>query len=49
MRGSGIFPDLLAQRFAIAVRRLGFGSAPGLRCDRFRPPSAGADGQLSLF
>jgi DNA repair photolyase len=50
MRGSGPIADLIAQRFALAVRRLGLGS-PGdawnLATDRFVPP-AGGGGQLSL-
>ena len=50
MRGSGPIADLIAQRFALAVRRLGLG-APGeawdLATDRFVPPAP--DGrQLSL-
>jgi len=50
MRGSGPIADLIAQRFALAVRRLGLG-APGeawdLAADRFVPPAP--DGrQLSL-
>jgi hypothetical protein len=50
MRGSGPVADLIAQRFALAVRRLGLdvsGEAWDLASDRFVPP--GADGrQLPL-
>jgi DNA repair photolyase len=47
MRGQGAFAELIAQRFRLAVRRLGL-DRRGLpqRTDLFRPP---ADGQLSLF
>jgi DNA repair photolyase len=50
MRGSGAIADLIAQRFALAVRRLGLGApaeAWDLAADRFAPPAS--DGrQLSL-
>jgi len=47
--GSGVFADLIAQRFALAVKRLGLNKArPPLRTDLFRPPGAGK-GQLDLF
>ena len=59
MRGSGAFAELLAQRFAIAARRLGLNAdrAP-LDTSMFRPPCAAprsrpstvtADRQLDLF
>ncbi len=40
MRGSGPYAELIAQRFRIAVRRLGFNAAasPQLACAGFRPP-----------
>jgi len=50
MRGQGPFADLIAQRFHIACRRLGFGEEPSLRTDLFRPPAArDVVGQLPLF
>ncbi len=54
MTGTGLFADLLGQRFAIACRRLGLDGRdqggrqpPHLDTTQFRPPSAA--GQLSLF
>ena len=50
MRGSGTFAELIAKRFALAVRRLGLDdhrSAP-LDTSRFRPPRAN-DAQGELF
>jgi DNA repair photolyase len=49
MRGEGAYADLLRQRFAAAVRRLGLdtGSGAPLDTSQFRVPSAG--GQLGLF
>ncbi|MFW6093507.1 MAG: PA0069 family radical SAM protein [Pseudomonadota bacterium] len=40
MRGEGVFADLLARRFAAAVKRHGLTRGEGfaLRTDRFRPP-----------
>ena len=49
MRGQGLWAELLAQRFAKAVARLGLaGAMPGLRCDLFAPPPRAGD-QMSLF
>jgi DNA repair photolyase len=49
MRRTGPHADLLADRFALATRRLGLARAgPPLRTDLFRPPG-GPDRQLSLF
>jgi DNA repair photolyase len=52
MRGTGVHAALLAQRFAVACRRLGLAhltpAAAALDCSQFRPPRADAD-QLSLF
>jgi hypothetical protein len=51
MRGTGVFADLLSQRFAIASRKVGFDHerAP-LRTDLFRSPTSGAEaGQMGLF
>lgn len=47
MRGEGPFATLLAQRFALAVRRLGLNRGPAepLDCTAFAPPGR----QLSLF
>lgn len=49
MRGSGIWAQLLAQRFAVAARKAGLQlrSRPELDTTRFVPPSP--DGQQSLF
>ncbi len=47
MRGSGPLADLIAQRFRLACRRLGFDEPPDLTCDLFRPPLPG--GQMALF
>ena len=52
MHGLGHFADLLAQRFALHVRRLGFPGLPKLDCSRFTSPTANArnnDQQLGLF
>ena len=38
MRGEGVFAQLLAQRFALAYARLGYGRLPPLRSDLFQPP-----------
>ena len=38
MRGEGPFADLLAQRFAKAHARLGFGRLPRLDTSQFAPP-----------
>ncbi|NEY91367.1 PA0069 family radical SAM protein [Tabrizicola oligotrophica] len=49
MTGEGIWADLLKQRFAKAVARLGLATRmPALRCDLFCPPARTGD-QLSLF
>ena len=49
MRGEGLWADLLAQRFAKAMARLGLASKmPPLRCDLFAPPLRVGD-QLSLL
>ena len=45
--GEGPYAELIAQRFRLAVKRLGFAGRPGLRADLFRPPAL--DGQLNLF
>ncbi|PAU56541.1 PA0069 family radical SAM protein [Pseudomonas indica] len=47
MRGEGIYADLLAQRFQIAIRRLGLNRRDygPLDCSRFAPPG----GQMSLL
>jgi len=47
MVGEGVFAALIAQRFRLAARRLGYGELPPLRTDLFRPPGRG--GQFSLF
>jgi len=49
MRGEGPWADLLAQRFQVAVTRLGLAvRLPGLRRDLFKPPERSGD-QLTLF
>lgn len=48
MRGTGVFADLLAQRFQLAYRRLGYAAPPPLDCTAFVPPTP-RGGQLSLF
>ncbi|UOA14895.1 MULTISPECIES: PA0069 family radical SAM protein [Sulfitobacter] len=49
MRGEGPYAQMVAQRFDLAVKRLGLTRAGvPLRCDLFRPPSEKGD-QLSLF
>jgi DNA repair photolyase len=46
MRGTGPFAELIARRFELACRRLGYGEATALDTSRFRPPTGG---QLELF
>ncbi len=49
MRGEGIWAELLARRFRIAVERLGLSiKLPPLSCDLFSPPLQLGD-QMSLF
>ncbi|AUA59395.1 Radical SAM superfamily [Achromobacter spanius] len=49
MRGTGIWADLLRQRFAVATRKLGLNRHRlALDCDRFQPPVM-AGGTPSLF
>ena len=49
MFGEGIWAELLARRFKLAVARLRLAvKLPGLRCDLFAPPARAGD-QLSLF
>ncbi|HEY5633037.1 MAG TPA: PA0069 family radical SAM protein [Burkholderiaceae bacterium] len=48
MKGTGNWARLIAMRFDLARRKLGYETERlQLRCDLFRPPSA--DGQLGLF
>lgn len=49
MTGTGVYADMIAQRFRLAVRRLGFGPGPELDCAGFVPPARGAPAQLSLL
>jgi DNA repair photolyase len=61
MRGTGVFADLLAQRFKVCCKRLGLeqGESAATRTDLFRPPRAAASadhtarprdsGQFELF
>jgi DNA repair photolyase len=49
MRGAGVFADLIAQRFAVALRKLGFDGGRERRLDvtQFVPPrNAGPQGEL---
>lgn len=46
-RGSGEYADLIARRFALALKRLGFPGDPRLDTSRFVPPNDSS--QLSLF
>ncbi|MDE1149495.1 MAG: PA0069 family radical SAM protein [Azospirillaceae bacterium] len=49
MRGTGVYADLLAKRFRLAIKRLGLNERHwGLRCDLFQPPPQAGD-QLALF
>ena len=49
MRGSGIWADLMRQRFDIAVARLGLAvRLPPLDCSQFAPPLRAGD-QMTLF
>lgn len=47
MRGTGPYADMIAQRFAVAKKRLGFGELPALETNRFRPPVTTP--QMDLF
>ena len=38
MKGTGVFAELVAKRFAIAAERLGFGEEPELDSSGFQPP-----------
>ncbi len=46
MRGTGVFAQLIRQRFKLAYARLGFEPTPELDGDSFTPPE---DGQMRLF
>ena len=48
MRGTGLFADLIARRFALAAARLDYRDEPELDCSRFRPPELPGQ-QLSLL
>jgi DNA repair photolyase len=48
MRGTGPYAELIAQRFALACRRLGFGRGAQLNAGAFRLPPAAGD-QFGLF
>lgn len=47
MRGTGEFAELIAKRFRLASKRLGYTEPAGLDCTGFRPPQP--DGQMTLF
>ncbi len=48
MKGKGWYADMLAQRFKIAYRRIGFSSRAELDCSQFQPPAKDS-AQLDLF
>jgi len=48
MKGTGLFAELLAQRFRLAAKRLDFAPEPELDCTLFRPPQLPGQ-QLSLL
>lgn len=48
MTGTGVFAELLAKRYQIAHKRLGFPGVPNLTNELFRPPRANST-QLTLF
>ncbi|SFM15891.1 PA0069 family radical SAM protein [Shimia aestuarii] len=49
MRGEGVYAEMIARRFEMAMRRYGLvRKLPALRCDRFAPPLA-RGGQMDLF
>ena len=48
MKGQGWYADMLAKRFKIAYRRIGFSSRVELDCSQFQPP-ARDQAQLNLF
>lgn len=47
--GTGVYADLLAQRFRRAARQLGLDRRQALACDQFAPPGAPRSQQFSLF
>lgn len=47
MRGTGEYAEVIAQRFALAERRLGFGEYPDLDASRFVAPDT--SGQMTLL
>ena len=50
MRGTGVWADLLRQRFTIATRKLGLNRHRlALDCDRFLPPAAAAAAKAADF
>lgn len=50
MRGTGVWADLLRQRFTIATRKLGLNRHRlALDCDRFLPPAASVDGAADFL
>lgn len=48
MRGQGEYAELIARRFKLAHKRLGFGAFPELDCTRFTPPRIDSP-QLTLW
>ena len=48
MRGSGVYADLIAKRFHLAIKKLGFEDDEALNCADFRPDPQ-APHQAELF
>ena len=49
MRGKGLFAEMIAQRFRLAVKRLGLSSHSSLDISQFRPPPKEGPQQAGLF
>ncbi|MEM7521746.1 MAG: PA0069 family radical SAM protein [Pseudomonadota bacterium] len=49
MRGEGAYAEMVAQRFAVTIKRVGLkAAAPPMRCDLFKPPVL-PGAQMQLF
>jgi len=48
MTGTGIFAQLIEQRYRSVMKKLSFPGIPELDCNQFRPPTS-TTGQMSLF
>lgn len=49
MRGKGLFAEMIAQRFRLAVKRLGLSTHMSLDTAQFRPPAKQGPQQMGLF